>query len=152
MPDLLAGSTVRAADFPPAVADAETGNFTTTSVSYASSGTGTYVDCAVVFTAPTSGRVKISLSARVLNSTTSGTLVSAETRLGDIIGSGTVVEAAADAHAVVGFGTNLHRLGVTHMLDGLTPGAVYNTRLLHKVNAASTGTINQRELIVEPLS
>jgi hypothetical protein len=40
-------------------------------------------------------------------------------------------------------------MGATTFVNGLTPGASYNVRLLHRVSA-NTGTIALRELIVEP--
>jgi hypothetical protein len=153
MPDLLAGSTVKGLDTPPSQADAEGSSYSFTSTTYTTATTaGTYVDCAVTFTAPTSGRVLICVNARVTNSTTQGTLIAAEVRIGSTVGSGTVVDAAADNNAVGSYTGTFERMGITHMLAGLTPGQVYNARLLHRVAAASTGSAANRELIVSPLT
>jgi len=152
MPDLLAGSTVKALDTPPAVSAAESATFEATSTSYTTTATsGTYAEVAVVFTAPTSGRVKTSVAARLINSSTGGTLVTAEVRTGSTIGSGTVVDSALDAAGCSHYGATFARAGINRMLSGLTPGASYNARLLHRVTA-NTGTFSMRELIVEPLS
>lgn len=123
-------------------------SLTTTTYGTAASA-GTYVDCAVTFIAPASGRVKISLTARITNSAVAGVLVSTETRAGSVVGSGTVVEAAADAWGVSSYSGTLGRVGSMHMLSGLTPGSTYNVRALHKV-ASGTGSVALRELIVEP--
>lgn len=150
MPDLLAGTIIRAGDTPPTVAAAETPSFDVaiTSFGTASSG-GTYNQVAVVFIAPTTGRVKIHLAARMINSSTSGTLLAPETRAGSTIGSGTVFEAASDAISISHYGAAFARSGACHLLTGLTPGATYNTRLLHRCSSSS-GTLANRELIVEP--
>ncbi|MCP3817838.1 hypothetical protein NLX86_06710 [Streptomyces sp. A3M-1-3] len=153
MPDLLAGTTVKALDTPSTQSDVEGSSydFTITTFGTAST-TGTYADCAVTFTAPTSGRVEICTTARMINSTTAGTLVSPETRTGSTIGSGTIVEGASDGIGTSHYGASFARTGVTHVLSGLTPGSAYNTRLLHRVSGASTGTVALRELSVKPLS
>lgn len=153
MPDLLAGSIIRALDTPPTVSDAEPGSYTCSSASYTTATTGgTYADCAVVFTAPTTGRVRIDVAARLDNSTTSITAVAAQTRTGSVINSGTVIETADTDSGVHGQGTDDYRQGASHVLSGLTPGDVYNTILLHKAVSGSTGTVSERELIVAPLT
>lgn len=149
MPDLLAGSIVRGLDSPPAVSSVADSSFDTTSTTYTTTASaGTYADCAVVWTAPTSGRVIIHVNARLINSTTGGTMVTAETRTGGTIGAGTVVDTTGD-RGPSHYGATFSRIGTTRMLSGLTPGATYNTRLLHRVTAG-TGSIALRELIVEP--
>lgn len=152
MPDLLAGTTVLALDTPPTQVSVVSSSFTATAITFGTATTGgTYTDCAVVFTAPTTGRVKIHTSARLLNSgATSGSLISPETRAGGTIGAGSVVEAAADGGGASHYGSTFARVGVTHLLSGLTPGDVYNTRLLHRSSLVTeTATIALRELIVE---
>jgi hypothetical protein len=155
MPDLLAGSTVRALDTTPAQASVAGTSIDATIITYGTAVTaGTYADCAVVFVAPTTGRVKIHASARLTNSaTTSGSLIAPETRLGGTIGAGTIVEAAADANGASHYGNTFARLGVTHLLTGLTPGATYNTRLLHRSSVGTaTASFALRELVVEAAS
>lgn len=148
MGDLLPGTTVKGMDSPPTVSDIEGATVTTTSTTFTTSG----ADCAVVFTAPTTGRVKIHTSARMINSsTTSGTICAPQTRTGPTIGSGTVVEDASDALGPSHYGNTFSAIGRTHLLTGLTPGATYNTRLLMRSsNSTETATFANRELIVEP--
>jgi hypothetical protein len=153
MPDLLAGSIMRALDTTATLASVAGTSIDTTSITYTAAVTGgTYADCAVVFVAPTTGRVKIYTSARLINSgATAGTLIVPETRTGGIIGAGTVVETASDGNGVSHYGTTFSRLGATHLLSGLIPGATYNARLLHRTSVATgTASIALRELIVEP--
>lgn len=153
MPDLLAGSTVTALDTPPVVTDIADDSYTFTTATFGIAATGgTYADCAVTFTAPTSGRVLICYGARLVHSTTSGSLVSAETRTGATIGTGTVVSAASD-RCLSHYGATMARAGVSQVLDGLTPGNTYNTRLLHRMTGATgNGTAALRDLSVSPLS
>lgn len=153
MPDLLAGTTVLALDTPVTVVNVQSASFNATITSYGTTASaGTYADCAVTFVAPTTGRVTISVSARCQNNdAASGALVAPETRTGGVIGSGTVVDAAADGNGVSHYGTTFSRLGITHLLTGLTPGSTYNTRLLHRASA-NTAAIALRELVVEPTS
>jgi hypothetical protein len=152
MPDLTAGSRVLAVDTPPSVNSTVDPSFNLTNTSYATTSTGgTYSDCAVVFVAPTSGRVLVHLAARMSNTGASdGTMVCSETRTGSTIGSGTVVDGVGD-RGPSHYGTTLARTGAAHFISGLTAGATYNCRMLHKVTA-SAGTVALRELTVEPLS
>lgn len=150
MPDLLAGTTVKALDTPPTVSARGDSSFTATNTSFDVTTTGgTYEEVGVVIVAPTSGRVKIHTSARLLNSSTGGTLVSPQIRTGDVIGGGTEVQSVGDGHGVSHYGNSFARLGATTLVDGLTPGESYNVRLLHRASA-NTATIALRELIVEP--
>jgi hypothetical protein len=142
----------------PATVQAEHGSLysaTNTSFGTASTG-GSYAHCAVVFTAPDTGRVLIHWSGGVRNLDADGSAVayiSPEVRTGGTVGSGTVVLAPSDARTVrtnLG-GTHTVRAGATHLLTGLTGGATYNARILHRVTS-STGEFFQRALIVAPTS
>ncbi|WP_433406888.1 hypothetical protein [Streptomyces sp. CA-146814] len=151
MPDLLAGSRHLALDSPPAVAASASASYDATNTGYGvASSAGSYTEVAVVFVAPTSGRVQYSLSARLINSGTAGSLVTAEVRTGSTIGSGTVVDSPTDATGVSHYGATLARAGISHFLSGLTPGDSYNVRLQHRVTGG-TGSFAMRELIVVPL-
>ena len=148
MPDLPAGSIVKALDTPPTVADTQSATVTTTSTAYTTSGT----DCAVVWVAPTTGRVLIHTAARMVNSsTTSGSLIAPETRTGAVIGSGTVVQAPVDALGTSHYGNTFARSGTVTLLSGLTPGATYHTRLLMRTSVGTdTASFASRELIIVP--
>lgn len=148
MPDLLAGSIVRALDTPPTEQDTQGTTVTTTSTTFTTSGTS----CAVSFIAPTTGRVRIHVSARCVNSSaTSGTLFSPETREGATVGSGTIVEAASDSIGGSHYGSTFAVSGKTHTLIGLTPGAAYNSRILMRSSAgADTASFANRYIEVTP--
>ena len=151
MPDLSAGTTVLAQDTPPSVTDSEVSFLTTTSTSYtAAAGGGTSADCAVTFVAPTTGRVLLLYAATLDNSGANSTYATPEVRTGSSIGGGAVTLAASDDNAVRAEGTSAIRYGVHHMLSGLTAGADYNARLLHRVTAG-TGTLDERTITVVPV-
>lgn len=152
MPDLLPGTKVLGVDTPPAVSSVVDPSFSCTITAYGTTtSAGTYSDCAVVFTAPTSGRVVIHCAARLTNTASgNGTMVCVETREGDTVGSGTVVDAVGD-RGPSSYSGQLERPGTSRMLSGLTAGASYNARILHKVTAG-TGSIALRELVVQPTS
>jgi hypothetical protein len=152
MPDLLAGTTVYAADTPPALNSTVDPTFSLTNTSYATTSTGgSYSDCAAVFIAPTTGRVLVHMAARMNNTTaTSGTMVCTETREGSVVGSGNIVDAVGD-RGPSNYGTEFARVGAAHFISGLNAGQTYNIRMLHKVTA-NGGNVALRELTVVPLS
>src|SRR5690606_2822805 len=156
MPDLLAGTKVKAIDTPPTVSDSQTGLFTFTSTTYGVSVTsGTYADCGVAFVAPTTGRVLVKLAGYVRSSAAnSAALVAPVIREGATVGSGTVVVSGSDLNSiqVSGSGSNTdgHRVGAEALIEGLTPGAIYNVRLEHRVSGSTTGTVTRRTVIVAP--
>lgn len=114
---------------------------------------GSYEHCGISWVAPLSGKVKITVGARVQNSSTAGSLVSPETRLGSTLGSGVVVETPTDSIGYSHYGTTYARGTATHLLTGLTPGASYNTRILHRCSVTGeTAYFAFREVIVEPVS
>lgn len=73
-----------------------------------------------------------------------------ETREGGVIGSGTIVDGVGD-RGPSNYNAVFVRVGTSRMLSGLTPGATYNARMLHRVDAGS-GSFALRELIVSPTS
>jgi hypothetical protein len=116
-----------------------------------------YAHCEVVFVAPPSGRAIIHWSGALRNLSDSESPVaylSPEVRAGATPGSGTVVLPPADVRTVrCNFAGAIQtvRAGASHMLSGLTPGATYNARILHRVTS-STGEFFFRSLIVAPTS
>jgi hypothetical protein len=150
MPDLLAGSTVRALDTTVTVSNAQGTSVATTSTTFTTTGT----DCALTFVAPTTGRVKIHTAARMVMTpatSTGGAIIAPQTRTGGTIGGGTIFEDASDPIGPSHYGDSFSSIGRCHLLTGLTPGATYNTRLLMRTsNAAQTANFANRELIVEP--
>lgn len=116
---------------------------------------GDYYPCGVVFTAPPSGQVMIHWSGalrNLANTETSVAYLSPEVRTGGTVGSGAVVLAASDARTVRCnlVGVQTIRAGSAHLLSGLTPGVVYNARLVHRVTS-NVGEFFYRGVIVEPV-
>lgn len=146
-----AGQIIRAADFDGYAYDSdpadETG-FTSTSFTLGGTTVGTS------FTAPTSGAVKITWSAKfALGSDTNLTYVSAEVRTGSVVGSGSVVSAAADDSSLELGQASTTRLQASRVrpVTGLTAGSTYNVSLWHHTTAADNATLYQRDVLVEPM-
>ena len=135
------------------VSQQQSSSFDATITTYGTAASaGSYADCGVSFTAPSSGKVKISVAARFQSSTaTSGCLISPETRTGSTVGGGSVIEGASDINGASHYGDTFARCGASHLLTGLTPGSSYNTRILHRAST-NTATFALRELIVEPVT
>ena len=107
--------------------------------------------CAVVFTAPPSGRVTVTWAARMETNTGDGVLVSVEVRSGDTVGSGGVVAAADDDYAVetAGVASGNDQKSNFRLVSGLTPGAKYHARTMHKVTAGNADLFS-RQVLVRP--
>lgn len=151
MPDLLAGSTVRALDTPPAASDSQTDGFSFTHTTYGVGSTsGTYVDCGTAFMAPTTGRVLLILSGEIFNSALSTTRMAPVVREGPVIGSGPEIVPAVDVNSIANQGDNSFILaGQVTLIENLSPGEVYNVRLEHRVSGG-TGTLRNRRVVVIP--
>jgi hypothetical protein len=153
MADLLAGTTIKALDFPPTVEDSSVSSFGFNSTTYGvDADSGSYEEVGVAFVACTTGRARIDLWA-TLDRDTAGsfTAVSPVVREGGSIGAGAVFSSAADGTAVIMFGTDAAQFGRTVLVSGMTPGDTYNVRLEHRVGGGGgTGTIDRRGVIVSP--
>jgi hypothetical protein len=151
VPDLVAGSIIRAGDFPPTVDDSQAGSYTVTSTTLGiTTSGGTYVDCGVAFVAPTTGRILIHHAADLSNASAGDfVLVDIVVREGSTVGSGTAFFTGSGPTAIYTTSGSRHRWGVENMLEGLTPYDTYNVRLEHRVTAG-TGTILRRTVIVKP--
>jgi hypothetical protein len=155
---MAAGDPVKALDAPPAVNAAD-------STTVATAASTVYAQLSpvvgVAFTAPTSGRVKITFRARFeckLNG--SRVVVSAELATGATVGSGTVLNAASDDEALESTqsATATTTPAETRMnaaqyryITGLTAGTTYNAYVVVKGFTASNGTVYSRGILVEPL-
>lgn len=153
MPDLLAGTVVTALDTPPTVSDAQAGQFTFNATTYGiDADAGSYVDCGVAFTAPTTGRVMVDWRAQFDHDTAGGFVsVSPVIRTGSTVGAGSVIVAADDSRALISAGTELAQMGTSRLVTGLTPGTVYNVRLEH-LQSGGVGTLLRRAVAVAPAS
>lgn len=150
MSDLLAGTIITGTDAPASGRDDDTtSQGSITSTSYAA---GANV-CGTTFVAPTTGRVLVIWRAGHIDNNTAGadTFLSVEVRQGSSIGSGTVELAAADDWAVQHEGVNEVGFGTAYPVERLTAGSTYNARTMHRVSAG-TGTVDDREIIVIPLT
>lgn len=110
-----------------------------------------------VFTAPPSGQVDIFFSGRLNLNVAAAVriLLSVEVRNGGTIGAGTVFAAADDDWSIecgVDLNTRISA-GILRFIVGLTPGATYNARLMHRnaVAAVGAGTIFARNLSIRPV-
>lgn len=153
MPDLLAGTTIKALDTPPAVAVTDaTDELAFTNTAYTQGATVVGQS----FTAPTSGRVLVLWHGRFENNSTGFIFVSAAVRTGSTIGSGTSVSGATDESAVNtntgtgGFDTRI-AAAMFRVVTGLTPGNSYNAVTEHRVTSGN-GDVFDRSLAVIPLS
>ena len=151
MPDLLAGSTVRALDTPPAASDAQLDSFSFSNTTYGTASTsGTYTDCGTAFMAPTTGRVLVILSAQIRNNAINTTRMAPVIREGPVIGSGAVIVPAHDVNSISNQGNNDFILASqVALIENLSPGEVYNVRLEHRVSDG-TGTLLNRRVVVIP--
>jgi hypothetical protein len=154
MSDLSAGTTVRAGDTPPSVSNAQSGSYTATITTFGiATASGTYADCGVAFVAPTTGRVLVTWSGQVANSTaTSACELSPYIREGTTVGSGTAFLASVidnKIRLVSSSNNSIQHAGMTMLVEGLTPGDDYNVRLDHRVSG-NTGTFIYRKVTVIP--
>ena len=112
--------------------------------------------CGGTFTAPSTGRVYVTVSGR-LSSASNGeqAFLSYEIRTGTSIGAGTVAQATSDNRALitsraVNTGAASYLAASRRVLvTGLTGGADYNIRTMHKVTGGSGG-VEYRALLIEP--
>lgn len=102
----------------------------------------------VSFIAPPSGKVMIHWTTALSNSV-GGNLAqcSPSVRTGAVVGSGSLYSPSGDTY--LSSGANI-RPGTSALVTGLTPGAVYNAALEHRVTATGTGSFSDREIIVVP--
>lgn len=117
---------------------------TTGSTSYTTTLSGGTA-CGFAVTAPPSGILRIFVTAQMSNNVANYCFSAPQVRTGGTIGSGTLVLGANDDEALCMNGTVAFRSSVARILPGLTPGAVYNIQMLHKVGGG-TGTFTRKIL------
>lgn len=160
MTDLLAGSKIKALDTPPTVQVTDTttmGNISNTTYSAGTPEVG------VTFTAPTSGRVNITISGGLRNNAANSdrAFLTAQVFLG-VNSAGT--EVLVPSVTVYGVSTpggsatmDYIYSSRTAMLDGLTAGATYYVRTMHLCSVSvggpgNTCDLNYRGILVTPVS
>jgi hypothetical protein len=151
MPEIQAGDEIHSDWWPAAVENDDTTNFLDiTSTSY----TAGSPECSVLFEAPRSGRVAVCIAAGLQNQDAGDRVfLSWECYLGTSA-SGTLVQSAVDTHGVSTSGGPSSLEGTWAnmvMLQGLTPGATYFARTMHRVDGGTTNDVHQRRIIVFPL-
>lgn len=152
MAELLAGSIIRTNDRPTSSMWA----VSTTLISDITSTTpiagSPVVD--LTFTAPTSGRVKLTVGGGMRNNPASGhsVLMAPEVWLGTDATGTLVLSANAEERGVrsIKDATQFHYYSRRTLLEGLTAGATYYARVLHEVTGGTTCDIAVRELGVVP--
>lgn len=160
---MAGGDKVKSVDFPPAVWFDENTDSVIINTAYSSTaGTPTLPVCGIAFTAPTSGRVRVTFKARFESKTNANRcIISAVVANGGVAGSGAVVMSSSDDNALetsqsataATTPAETRFQGSTYRnLSGLTPGTTYNAYLEHKAFNATGGTIYLRGIMVEPLT
>ncbi|MFD9445518.1 hypothetical protein ACFWBR_42265 [Streptomyces sp. NPDC060006] len=155
MPDLLAGSKIKALDSPPTVfAQDGTSISNITDVTYVP---GT-PEVGVTFTAPTTGRVKISVGGGLRNNAANSDRVGLAPQVFEDDTSGLevlvpTVLRGVSSEGIATAGDFAYR-GHTTLLDGLTPGQEYYARVMHIKfgTAGTTVDISARDILVAPAS
>jgi hypothetical protein len=142
-------SNIASITLPPTVEDDQQGNIENiSSTSYVAGSP----ECAVLFTAPPSGRVKISVSAS-MKTPSSGELifVSFEVRIGST--GGTTIVSATDGACIAAQGSGqIFINGFSKLVGSLDPGETYAARTMHRVNGGTDGSLFHRIIIAEPTS
>lgn len=154
MPDLLAGSKIKGLDFPPTVFAQDT-TLNTDISNTADYATGT-PEVGVTFTAPTTGRVKISVGASMRNNAANTDRAAVSVQVFEDDAAGLEVLAPTVFRGVSSDGIasagNFSTYGHTSLLDGLTPGQEYYARCMQIKfgTAGTTPDITMRDILVEP--
>lgn len=100
--------------------------------------------------APASGSFVISIRGRVGSSASNVyAALGYEVREGSTIGSGTVVIPFDTARSFINWSSNRITAGVTMMINGLTPGANYNIRMM-MASQSGAGTFEECAFILTP--
>lgn len=151
MADYLAGSVVKALDFPPSQYDLEDTLQSNINVSGYTAPTNA---CSVTFTAPTSGRVKLVVGAGARDDTNNiQVFVTAEIRETNVSGS-IVLGASAYRNGYISepeASDYLYHSRIT-LVEGLTPGQVYFARIMISDDSASnTADLRLKNLAVIPV-
>ncbi|GIJ10724.1 hypothetical protein ACFFMR_18835 [Micromonospora andamanensis] len=152
IPEFFAGQVLYPDDLqalvlPPSVTNRQDTAITgITSTTYAAGST----PCGVAFTAPPSGRVWIFWAGQLDHDTASReTLLAFRVGTGEDLGLGTQVFGASDNVCLSKTATARDRMGVGHLLEGLTAGSVYNAVTMHRVVGGGNGRVARRQITVQ---
>lgn len=150
MTDILAGATIKTADFPAAAFERDT--TTQTNQSNTAFATGSPV-VDVTFTAPRSGRILLMLGGGVQDDagTNHHARISAEIYEGTDA-TGTLVFAAAQNRSVTPMdsATSFQQVAGIYQVDGLTAEATHYARVMHQVSGGTSVDITVRDITIVP--
>jgi hypothetical protein len=111
-------------------------------------------DPGIAFTAPTSGRVMISIGGALTGSAADTfSMMGFQVRTGNVIGSGTIVYAANNNDVVSNEGGSDMSASKVTLVSGLTAAASYNVQVLYKVlSGTGTAFFARRDVIVQSVN
>lgn len=147
MPDLVSGTRIRAADFPVAVFTQDETDYTgISSTSY------TFGAADVTFTAPTSGRVLVSVTAGAIPSSGNRVFVAPEVYEGVSTSDDQVLPPNAPLRGVIiGFVSRITIWSRATLLEGLTPEATHYARAVYRVDGGTTNDLFLHNISVMPV-
>ncbi len=110
----------------------------------------------VVFTAPASGKVRIVLNGRLINTSAVATIMylSTEVRTGGTVGAGSVVLSPSNGRAIgisAGASATVITGGRSDALTGLTPGSTYNVQAMVICTSGSANDADAVTVEVQPI-
>lgn len=147
----LAGATILAGDFPTAVTAIDTTANANISATSATEGTP---EVGVVFIAPTSGNVLVSLALGARdNGGTNRVFLSTEVYIGPDDTGVKIVSASVALNGCSSAPVNnagYQYIGRSWLLTGLSQGVTYYAKTVYYVDAGSTGDITSRGITVTP--
>lgn len=151
MPDIGIGDQISTAWWPAAKEQEESTDQVITSATYIP---GTPV-CDLTFIASRTGRIGVCVAGNWIQASAQNRVfISYEVYLGTSA-AGTLVRSARDSFGVSDNGSTAGSLEQGHgnmtMVEGLTEGATYFARVVHRTEAGTTSTVTHRRIIVFPL-
>lgn len=151
MPDTFAGDEITRDHWPPSMVARNTTAIDDISNTSFEPGAS---EVSVIFVAPYSGRVAVCVQGGIdQDSAGNRVFITYEMYLG-VSEAGTLVQAAKEANGISSNGgpaSNDLICGNMSMVSGLTPGAEYFARMMHRTEGGATNDVTFRELIVFPV-
>lgn len=106
-------------------------------------------DPGIAFTAPTSGRVVVTISAAIVSNTADTyAMMGFQIRTGSTVGAGTIVTAANDNDVLAHAGTADQVASRVALVSGLTSGGSYNVQVLYKRFGGTGDTFFARRNVI----
>ena len=153
MADLLAGTSIKAADFPPTVQAFDSTGIANIAATVFTTGTP---EVGVFFVAPTTGRVLMTVGGGVRNNAANSDRLFLAPQVFQDNSSGTEILAPNVTQYGCGSGggfttDDYQYLSRESLLEGLTAGQVYYARVQYStVSGAGTCDLSARQIIVKP--